>query len=90
MPDGVFGRDAELSVVDTFLAGLAGAPGALVLAGEPGAGKTTVLRAGLERADSLGYTAGRRGSPRAQDEAERAWSAATSAGMTSRRSPTTA
>jgi DNA-binding CsgD family transcriptional regulator len=56
MPDGVFGRDAELSVLDTFLAGLAGAPGALVLAGEPGAGKTTVLRAGLERAVSLGYT----------------------------------
>jgi DNA-binding CsgD family transcriptional regulator len=56
MPDGVFGRDAELSVVDAFLAGLADGPGALVLAGEPGAGKTTVLRAGLERAESLGYT----------------------------------
>ncbi len=56
MPDGVFGRDAELSVLDTFLAGLADSPGALVLAGEPGAGKTTMLRAGLERAHSLGYT----------------------------------
>jgi DNA-binding CsgD family transcriptional regulator len=56
MPDGVFGRDAELSAVEKFLAGLAAAPGALVLAGEPGAGKTTVLRAGLERAELLGYT----------------------------------
>ena len=56
MPGGVFGRDAELSVIDAFLAGLAAAPGALVLAGEPGAGKTTVLRAGLDRAEGLGYT----------------------------------
>ena len=56
MPDGVFGRDAELSALDAFLAGLSSAPGALVLAGEPGAGKTTVLRAGLERAEGLGYT----------------------------------
>jgi DNA-binding CsgD family transcriptional regulator len=56
MPDGVFGRDAELGVVDAFLAGLTSGPGALVLAGEAGAGKTTVLRAGLERAEGLGYT----------------------------------
>ena len=56
MSDGVFGRDAELSALDAFLAGRASAPGALVLAGEPGAGKTTVLRAGLERAEGLGYT----------------------------------
>jgi tetratricopeptide (TPR) repeat protein len=56
MPDGVFGRDAELGAVEAFLAGLASAPGTLVLAGEAGAGKTTVLRAGLERAERLGYT----------------------------------
>ena len=56
MPDGVFGRDAELHAVGEFLAGLARAPGALVLAGEPGSGKTTVLAAGLERAARLGYT----------------------------------
>ncbi len=56
MPDGVFGRDAELSALETFLAGLASSPGTLVLAGEAGAGKTTVLRAGLERAERLGYT----------------------------------
>jgi hypothetical protein len=56
MPDGVFGRDAELGAVEKFLAGLASAPGALVLAGEAGAGKTTVLRAGLEYAERLGYT----------------------------------
>src|SRR5689334_12948172 len=56
MPGGVFGRDAELSVLDTFLGGLSWAPGALVLAGAAGAGKTTLLRAGLEQADGLGYT----------------------------------
>jgi DNA-binding CsgD family transcriptional regulator len=56
MPDGVFGRDAELSMVAAFLSGLSSGPAALVLAGEPGAGKTTVLRAGLERAEHLGYT----------------------------------
>jgi ATP/maltotriose-dependent transcriptional regulator MalT len=56
MPDGVFGRDAELSALETFLAGLASSPGTLVLAGEAGAGKTTVLRAGIERAERLGYT----------------------------------
>jgi DNA-binding CsgD family transcriptional regulator/tetratricopeptide (TPR) repeat protein len=55
MSDGVFGRDAELRMVEKFLAGLAAAPAALILVGEPGSGKTTVLRAGLERAASLGY-----------------------------------
>lgn len=56
MSGGVFGRDAELSVLDTFVGGLSSAPAALVLAGAPGAGKTTLLRAGVERAGGLGYT----------------------------------
>jgi tRNA A37 threonylcarbamoyladenosine biosynthesis protein TsaE len=41
MSGGVFGRDAELSVLEAFLAGLASAPAVLVLAGVAGAGKTT-------------------------------------------------
>src|SRR5579859_3468886 len=56
MPGGIFGRDAELSLLDEFLAGLPSAPAALVLAGGAGAGKTTLLRAGMERAAGLGYT----------------------------------
>lgn len=56
MPGGVFGREAELSVLDTFTGGLPSAPSALVLAGAAGAGKTTLLRAGLERAAALGHT----------------------------------
>ena len=50
MPELVLGRDAELTVVDAFLAGVSSAPGALVLTGTAGVGKTTVLRAGLQRA----------------------------------------
>lgn len=56
MRGGIFGREAELGVLDAFLAGLPSAPGALVLAGTAGAGKTTLLRAGLEEIASLGYT----------------------------------
>lgn len=55
MPGSVFGRDAELGVVDAFLAGLSD-PGALVLAGSAGAGKTTLVRAALERAAGAGCT----------------------------------
>jgi DNA-binding CsgD family transcriptional regulator len=56
MPGDVFGRDAELSMLDAFLAALASGPAALVLAGPPGAGKTTLLRAALERAIRQGCT----------------------------------
>jgi tetratricopeptide (TPR) repeat protein len=56
MPGAVLGRDAELSVVEAFLAGLSSGPSALVLAGPAGMGKTTVLREGAERAVGLGYT----------------------------------
>lgn len=56
MPGAVFGREAELGVLDGFLAALGSAPAALVLAGPAGAGKTTLLREGLERAAGRGYT----------------------------------
>ena len=56
MPQAVIGREGELGVVDAFLAGLSSGPAALVLAGPAGVGKTTLLRAGLERAAGLGYT----------------------------------
>lgn len=56
MPGGVFGRDAELGVLEAFLSGLPSGPAALVLAGTAGAGKTTLLRAGLEQIAGLGHT----------------------------------
>ncbi len=56
MPDLVLGRDAELTAIDGFLAGLPSAPAAFVLAGAAGVGKTTVLREGAQRAADLGYT----------------------------------
>jgi DNA-binding NarL/FixJ family response regulator len=49
---GIVGRDEELAAVATFLDGVL--PAALVLAGEAGIGKTTVWRAGLERAREQG------------------------------------
>src|SRR5579859_4680468 len=56
MSDPILGRDAELTAIDAFLAGLQSAPAALVLAGSAGVGKTTVLREGADRAAGLGYT----------------------------------
>jgi len=56
MPEGIFGRDAELNAVSGFLAGLSAAPSALVLAGTAGAGKTTLLREAAEQAAGRGYT----------------------------------
>jgi AAA ATPase domain len=44
----VLGRDAELATLGAFLDRLPGGPDALVLAGAPGAAKTTLLRAGAE------------------------------------------
>src|ERR1022692_1067292 len=52
---GVFGRDAELRMIDGFLAGLPSASGALVLTGPAGAGKTTLLRAAADRGRDLGF-----------------------------------
>lgn len=47
---GVIGRDGELGYVAALLAQLGDGPAALVFAGEPGIGKTTVLLAAAERA----------------------------------------
>ena len=47
----IIGRDEELATLRTFLHGTA--PGALVLTGEPGVGKTTIWRAGVEAAKEM-------------------------------------
>lgn len=52
-PVGVFGRERELETVTALVAGSA-PPGALVLEGEPGVGKTTLWRAGVEEARRRG------------------------------------
>jgi hypothetical protein len=46
----VTGREAELGLLATFLREDLGRPAALVLQGDAGIGKTTILRAALERA----------------------------------------
>ena len=46
----MIGRDGELGYVAALLAGLADGPAAVVFAGEPGIGKTTVLLAAAGRA----------------------------------------
>ncbi|MGB6455937.1 MAG: AAA family ATPase [Streptosporangiaceae bacterium] len=50
MPAQIFGRDAELRAIGTFLDVVALSPGSLVLAAPAGAGKTTLLRAGAAMA----------------------------------------
>jgi DNA-binding CsgD family transcriptional regulator len=52
----VFGRDAELEAVGAFLGALPGSPGAVVVAGAAGAGKTTVLGEGVRLAAGRGFT----------------------------------
>jgi DNA-binding CsgD family transcriptional regulator/tetratricopeptide (TPR) repeat protein len=52
---GLVGRDAEAGAVAAFLAATAALPRALVLEGEAGIGKTTLWRAGVERARADGY-----------------------------------
>jgi len=49
-PRAWFGRDEELAIVSGFLDAPAGGPAALIVEGEPGIGKTTLLRAAFERA----------------------------------------
>jgi DNA-binding CsgD family transcriptional regulator len=51
----IFGRDAELSSLASFLEAIPSGPSALVLTGEPGIGKSTLWNAGLERARGHGY-----------------------------------
>ena len=50
----VFGRGAELAAVSVFIAAGAAAPAALVIEGEAGIGKTTIVRAALAHASSAG------------------------------------
>ena len=53
--DDLVGREQELAFIDEFLAESRSAPGALLIEGPAGAGKTTVWRAGVERAGALGH-----------------------------------
>jgi DNA-binding CsgD family transcriptional regulator len=48
----VIGRERELDSIQTFLGGVRDGPGGLVIAGEPGIGKTLLWRAGVERAEA--------------------------------------
>jgi DNA-binding NarL/FixJ family response regulator len=50
----VFGREPEFAAVDLFTASDAALPAALVIEGEAGIGKTTIVRAALARASSAG------------------------------------
>jgi DNA-binding CsgD family transcriptional regulator len=50
------GRDDELLLVEQLLAGAEPAGSALVLSGEPGVGKTAVLRAAAALAEAQGFT----------------------------------
>ena len=52
----LIGRDAELDAIERLLVRTGGEPpSALVLEGEPGIGKTTLWRAGVELAGEHGY-----------------------------------
>jgi DNA-binding CsgD family transcriptional regulator len=53
----IVGREAELTAIGAFVAGLRRGPSALVLVGEAGVGKTTLWRAGLRGAEEEGATA---------------------------------
>jgi len=56
MRERLFGRDAELGVIDDFLAGVRSGARALVFAGPAGVGKTTLLRAAIDQANAAGCT----------------------------------
>ena len=51
----IFGREAEQSAATRFLDGLAQGPGALVIEGPPGIGKTTLWRWTVEEAEARGF-----------------------------------
>lgn len=55
MGHGIVGRQGELDVVDAFLDQLTGGAAGLVVAGEPGIGKTTLWNAAAERAGERGW-----------------------------------
>jgi len=52
----VVGRQAELRVIGGFLESIRTGPRALMLDGQPGIGKTTLLQAGIAEAVERGYT----------------------------------
>jgi DNA-binding CsgD family transcriptional regulator len=54
MTASVVGRDSELAALSDFLAGIPDGASAFVLEGEAGMGKTTLWRAGLDRAVGFG------------------------------------
>jgi DNA-binding CsgD family transcriptional regulator len=54
--DPVIGRDAELEAVVQLLDAAGSGPGALVLRGEPGIGKTTIWHAAVARAAAASFT----------------------------------
>jgi DNA-binding CsgD family transcriptional regulator len=53
-PVAVVGRDEELASLHVFASSLGGGPAALIVRGEPGIGKTTLWRAGVETAREQG------------------------------------
>ncbi|MBA3788704.1 MAG: AAA family ATPase, partial [Actinobacteria bacterium] len=55
-PRELIGRDDELAILADFVAGVDRLPGALVLEGEAGIGKTALWAAGVEAAEAAGYT----------------------------------
>ena len=50
IPGAIIGRDAELDFVEGFLDEVRNGPTGLVLAGDPGIGKTALWRTGVEHA----------------------------------------
>ncbi len=52
----ITGREHELAAITRLFDTVAGGPAVLVLAGEPGIGKTTIWRSGVEIAAGLGFT----------------------------------
>ena len=54
MPDPVLGREADLLAIERFLAHVDDGPALLTFEGDPGIGKTTILRAAIERAGEQG------------------------------------
>ena len=54
MPDPVLGRAADLLAIERFLAQTDDGPALLTFEGDPGIGKTTILRAAIERAGEQG------------------------------------
>lgn len=55
MAGDVIGREAELAILDRFLDSIPAGPGALLLSGEAGIGKTTIWREGLTSAQRRDY-----------------------------------